>query len=498
MILRRLTTLTARIVLLFSLTALVTLAGIGAYLYQSLEAQLKLRDDHELLGKVDQLRYLLTRTASVEAIQKDPHRFYDATGKHEGLIVILHSVGGLELMRSGMPGSATLPPLKTVAANIEPSEEDLISWQMDSGASARVVAAWGKLKDQDSEVRIILSRTDFERTSLLASYKQDVLFSMLAGIFLAALLGYLVVRASLRPVRHIASQARSISAQQLDKRLNASAAPGELQVLVESFNAVLNRLQESFQRLSQFSADLAHDMRTPLNNLMMQSQVALSHPRSQDEYQALLGSNLEEYERLARMVESMLFLARADHAQIALDRQMLDAHEEMHRIAEYFEGVAEEKGVHCKVDIEADPIVWADPVLFRRAVNNLMANAIRYTPEGGMIRLLVQPGVHGQVVSVANPGPGIDKPQQKHIFDRFYRADQARAESATSAGLGLAIVQTIMKLHGGTAEVDSEPGRHTVFRLFFPHAPEPSPMPANTPIREKVPTQGERNNTWLK
>lgn len=479
MSMHRLSTLTARIVLLFSLAALVTLAGIGAYLYQSLETQLKLRDDHELIGKVDQLRYLLAQTPNVEAIQKDPHRFYDATGKHEGLIVLLQSADGVELVRSGLQNSVTLPQVTTITASAQPEEENLTSWKMDSGTTARVVAAWGKLNDEQSQVRIILARTDVERTALLETHKKDVMFSMVAGIFLAALLGYLVVRASLGPIRQIALQARSISAQQLDMRLNASAAPRELQILVESFNAVLDRLQESFQRLSQFSADLAHDMRTPLNNLMMQTQVALSHPRGEEEYQTLLGSNLEEYERLARMVESMLFLARADHAQIALDRQELNAREEMHRIAEYFEGVAEEKGVQCEVKIVDDPVIWADPVLFRRAVNNLMANAIRYTPEGGIIELCAKPVPHGQVVSVSNPGPGIEKHQHKHIFDRFYRVDQARAQSATSAGLGLAIVQTIMKLHGSTAEVESEPGRKTVFHLFFPDMSQPVQIQEN-------------------
>lgn len=498
MSLRRLPTLTARIVALFALTALMTFAGIGTYLYQSLDAQLKLRDDHELLGKVDQLRYLLSQTPSVEAIQKDPHRFYDATGKHEGLIVVLQSSGGLELMRSGLPRAANLPALSTTPADVEPGEEDLTSWKLDENASARVVAAWGKLQDQRSEVRIVLGRSDAELTTLLASYKKDVMFSMLAGIFLAVLLGYLVVRASLRPIRQIAAQARSISAQHLDKRLNASAAPGELQILVESFNAVLNRLQESFQRLSQFSADLAHDMRTPLNNLMVQTQVALSHPRSQEEYQALLGSNLEEYERLARMVESMLFLARADHAQIGLDWKKLDARNEMHRIAEYFEGVAEEKGVHCKVEAEEGVVVWADPVLFRRAVNNLMVNAIRYTPEGGTIHLRVTPGPDGQTISVINPGPGIDKAHLSRIFDRFYRVDRARTESASSTGLGLAIVHTIMKLHGGRAEVESEPNRFTSFMLIFPKQSDTvvvtGPMANNARDHADV----ERNEAWQK
>ncbi len=446
----------------------MTLAGTGTYLYHALDVQLKLRDDHELIGKVDQLRYLLTQTPSTEAIREDPHRFYDATGKHEGLIVVLQDQSGRDLMRSGIEPSVVLPALNTLAANEHPNDHSLTSWNLESGTTARIVAAWGMLKDPQSQVRIVLARTNGERAGLLATYKHHVFVAMLAGVLLAAVLAYLIVRGSLRPVRHIASQARSISAQQLNKRLDASAAPGELQTLVKSFNAVLNRLQESFQRLSQFSADLAHDMRTPLNNLMMQTQVALSHPRSIDEYQGLLGSNLEEYERLARMVESMLFLARADHAQIKPDKQLLDGEQELHRIAEYFEGVVDDVGVRTEISISGDAKVWADPALFRRAVNNLMSNAIRYTTPGGVIQLRITQEDNNKVISVSNPGTGIKTEDLSKIFDRFYRADQSRSQSASTAGLGLAIVQSIMKLHGGYASVESAPDDITRFHLFFP------------------------------
>lgn len=467
-----LSTLTARLGMLFALAALITFAGVGGYLYRSLASQLEARDDHELIGKVDQIRHLLSETPSIQAIRKDPHRFIDATGQHEGLIMILQAPNGEEIMRNGNAPAEVrrlpLPTMPSVASDKLPENASLRSWELPSDSSARVVAAWGKLNHPNEEVRIILARTDSDRMDLLGTYKRSVFGSIIGGSLLAAMLGYFVVSRSMKPVRHIASQARSISAEQFDKRLNASAAPGELQILVESFNAVLNRLQDSFQRLSQFSGDLAHDMRTPLNNLMVQTQVALSQPRSIEEYQVLLGSNFEEYERMARMVESMLFLARADHAQVILEKHALDATEELHRIAEYFEGVAEDAGVRFEIIVGRQATVWADPVLFRRAVNNLMANAIRFTGPGGVIQLACYSSVTGQIISVSNPGEAIDAQDLPRLFDRFYRADQVRAQSATSAGLGLAIVQSIMKLHGGWAEVESIPEGMTQFRLIFP------------------------------
>jgi two-component system heavy metal sensor histidine kinase CusS len=284
---------------------------------------------------------------------------------------------------------------------------------------------------------------------------------------LAGLLGYMLVRHGLRPLHLIARQAYSITAERLDTRLDASTAPRELQILVQSFNAMLDRLHDSFQRLTQFSADLAHDFRTPINNLMVQTQVALSHPRTIEDYQVLLASNTEEYERLARMVESMLFLARADHARIRLNKQLLEASAELQRIADYFEGIADDAGIHLTV--QANGLLSADATLLRRAVNNLVANAIRHTPKGGSVQLHGAELNDATEIAVINSGSEIDAIDMPRLFDRFYRADRARSDSASSTGLGLAIVQSIMKLHGGRAEVHST-NNLTTFRLLFPKA----------------------------
>lgn len=168
-----------------------------------------------------------------------------------------------------------------------------------------------------------------------------------------------------------------------------------------------DRLHSSFQRLSQFSGDMAHDLRTPINNLMVQTRVALSQPRSLGDYQALLVSNVEECERLARMLDNMLFLARADEAQVRVVKQSLDTQSELHRIAEYSDGVAAYAGVRIKINV-ADTVV-ADPTLFRRAVNNLIANAIRHTPAGGVITMTAKAQQKDTAISITNPGAGMDR-----------------------------------------------------------------------------------------
>jgi len=464
----RFASLTARLGVLFACVALLTFAAVGMYLYNSLAMQLAARDETDLLEKVGYIRHLLEETPSVENIRQDPHRFVDAAAGHGGLFLALRSGDGKRLM-ANEANWESLPALPVVPAHELPDKVSLRTWQIKPGLPARAVAAWGTLGGQgNDQVQIIMARTTSATNALLTAYRSTVWVAVFAGALLAGFLGFVLVRRGLRPIRAIAQQAHSITAQRLDRRLDAAAAPQELQTLVQSFNAMLDRLHDSFQRLSQFSADLAHDFRTPINNLMVQNQVALSQSRSIDDYQALLASNVEEYERLARMIESMLFLARADHAQVAVNKQALDARVELQRVADYFEGIAEDAGVHIVVD--AGHIVLADATLFRRAVNNLVANAIRHTPAGGAIHLETSARDGAIAVTVTNTGSVIDPDHIPRLFDRFYRADQARSDSATSAGLGLSIVQSIMTLHGGRVEVDSSVNG-TFFCLLFPAGP---------------------------
>jgi two-component system heavy metal sensor histidine kinase CusS len=311
---------------------------------------------------------------------------------------------------------------------------------------------------------------------MLGKYQARIVEWTLAGAAVAALLGLLLSRAGLLPLRSIAAEAAAITVNRLQTRLDAKSAPRELQDLVTSINGMLDRIEDSFQRLSQFSADVAHDLRTPISNLLGQTQVTLAKPRTAEEYQSLLASNVEEFERLARMVENMLFLARADNAQVALRKEGFDVRTELSRIAEYFHGMAEESGVAIRTDngvagaTSADGRLElsADPILFRRAVHNLLANAIRYTPAGGTVELDSRRNGRDVTVSVRNPGVGIAAEHLPHLFDRFYRTDRARSDSASSAGLGLAIVQSIARLHGGRVEVESRSGGMTLFRLVLP------------------------------
>jgi two-component system heavy metal sensor histidine kinase CusS len=268
-------------------------------------------------------------------------------------------------------------------------------------------------------------------------------------------------------VKSIGRQTSRIEAHNLSERLDIEGGPVELQDIAFSVNRMLDRLERAFVRLSQFSSDLAHDMRTPLANVISSSQVTLSRTRTIEEYEALIDSNIEECERLQRMIENMLFLARADNAQQLIKMAEFDAESELRRLASYFQGLAEEAGV--QIAVEGNARIAADATLFRRAVSNLMSNALDHAFAGSSVELSSSDSPECAVIKVTNRGRAIAPEHVDRIFERFYRVDASRHGSARNAGLGLAIVKSIMELHRGKVDVASDDER-TTFTLYFPRA----------------------------
>ncbi|HSW07247.1 heavy metal sensor histidine kinase [Aquabacterium sp.] len=298
-------------------------------------------------------------------------------------------------------------------------------------------------------------------------------FTLLAGALAAALMGVWIARRILAGPRHLAAVANRISVRPLHERLQVANSPTELRESAEAFNRMLDRLDSAFKRLSEFSSDLAHDLRTPINNLLGEAQVALSKPRSAAEYRAVLESAVEDYERISRLIENMLFLARADDPQAAIRPLWIDLQPWLERGCGYFEMLAEECGVTLAMQMAGVGAmwqqVWADETLLTRALGNLVSNALRYAPRGSQITVGSQLHEGGTcTLTVCNDGPPIAPEHQQRIFDRSFRVDPSRAGSASGSGLGLAIVKSIMDLHGGTVTVASAPGQPTVFSLWFP------------------------------
>lgn len=269
-----------------------------------------------------------------------------------------------------------------------------------------------------------------------------------------ALLGAWAARRGLRPLRQMGRIAASVSARSLTTRLPHTQMPEELAELASTVNAMLQRLDDAFQRLSAFSADIAHELRTPLSNLLTHTQVTLTRPRSLEEYREALHGNLEELQWMAQMVNDMLFLAKADHGLLVPGQSALALHEEVDALLEYYLPLAEDGDVELLREGEA--MLRGDRHMLRRALSNLLDNALRHTPPGGQIRVTLGPG--GQV-GVANTGAAIEAAALPRLFDRFYRADPARrAGGSEHAGLGLAITRSIVQAHGGSIRAECEGG----------------------------------------
>jgi len=277
------------------------------------------------------------------------------------------------------------------------------------------------------------------------------------GIVASALLGWFAARRGLAPARAMARVARNITASRLNDRLESHTMPVELVDLAEAFNAMLSRLEDSFRRLSDYSSDIAHELRTPISNLLTQTQVALSRLRTAEEYREVLYSNVEEYERMARMIGDMLFLAKADNGLIVPRTEPVDLANEVRDLFDYYDALADERGV--RLEISGEGTVPGERLMIRRAISNLLSNAMNYTAKGGCVNVRIDQVDGGATrLSVENPGETIPPEHLPRLFDRFYRVDPARPRSSEGAGLGLAITKSIVAAHRGVVRAFSADG----------------------------------------
>jgi two-component system heavy metal sensor histidine kinase CusS len=299
----------------------------------------------------------------------------------------------------------------------------------------------------------------------LAHFHRTLWLVIAASIVIMTLMGWIAVQQGHAPLRRIVARIHRISANELNTRLEPDSVPGELADLARSFNAMLQRVDKAFRRLSDFNADIAHELRTPIANLMTQTQVALSRARSVDAYREILYSNMEEYERMAQMVGDMLFLAQAERCPANQQLTELDLAAEIRALFDYYEGWAEEHGVTLALSGAATST--GDRPMLQRALGNLLSNAIRHTVAGETVRVGLERTPGGVRIAIENPGPDIPPEHLPKLFDRFYRVDPARTRNGSGAGLGLAIAKSIVDSHGGTIDVVSAAGR-TRFTITLP------------------------------
>lgn len=454
-------TLRGRLTVLIILSTSVILALSGLALYEALRSRIESSAAEQIDGITAALRQHLAKVGTLTDVRLNRDLWIDQLHGHSDMdLAILDSTGNVLVGTRGLRFDASL--LSTAAASaaisIEPARSSLrysISTVRLAGPGAPVV-------------RVVVQYDRAEDLSNLRAHAYTIVVIEVCGVVLAAVLAYGIAGLGLNPLRRFAVRAEQMSTSRLAHPVQELHVSGELRELEHAFNGMLARLDESFTRLGQFSSNLAHDMRTPLTNLQAAAQVALSQPRSADEYQAVIESSIDEYQRLSHMIEDMLFIARAEQAGQSLDIRRLDAADEAERVAGYYEALAEDAGVSIVVRGRAS--VEADLSLYQRALSNLLSNALKYAPRGSAITIECRQQGEATLIEVSDVGEGIHPRHLARIFERFYRIDPSRQNSASGTGLGLAIVKSIMDNHGGECGVDSLPGTLTTFWLRFPGA----------------------------
>lgn len=436
-------------------SAFVLILAATGFLYWALGRSLDQEDDNQIADQVRVLRDLLAdRPGDLEAVRQEAEQEF-LSRQHTQVYVRLLDEGGRILVET--PGLGRL-----LAATAFPPPGDLgrgFDRRSDDGTPLRVMTvrvAGGPPARSEYVVQVAMDRSG--EAELLADYRKNLLFVLGSALVICVVVGYRIARRGLRPIQVVTDTARRIDPAHLGERIAADGLPAELLVLADTFNRMLDRLEGSFTRLARFSADIAHELRTPVNNLRGEVEVALGKPRTPDEYRDVLTSNLEECGRLARLIESLLFLARAEnpHTQVAKERVNVGA--ELATLCEFYEAEAGEKGVELAVAVVGQVHADLNRTLFQRAVGNLVENAVAHTPPGGVVTMTAATTDTSTTVEVVDTGSGVSADHLPHVFDRFYRADPSRSSSTGNVGLGLAIVKSIVELHGGAIKIASDEG----------------------------------------
>jgi heavy metal sensor kinase len=299
-------------------------------------------------------------------------------------------------------------------------------------------------------------------------FLHSVLFLAPLGVLAAALMGWQMARRALRPMKELAAAAREIDVDKLQQRLPLRGAGDEVDELAQSFNETLGRLEDSVGQMRQFTASISHELRTPLTVLRGETEVALLEGHSVEDYRRLLVSQLEEFDSLTRMINDLLVLANAEAGEIRWSEQNVNLSRLAVALAEQLEPVAASRGIQMETVAEPDVHVRGDGSWLERVILNLLDNAIKFTPDGGKIRVGVAAENGSAKLRVEDQGIGIPPEALPHIFQRFYRAEPSRSKRVPGVGLGLALARWIVEKHRGRITVESQPGQGTCFMVWLP------------------------------
>lgn len=430
---------------------MVAVAGfstVGTLLHFALQRELQHLERQELEGKADVVQHFIDEVQSAADLGELRHHLDDTLIGNAGLRVWIVSADG-QLLYGG-----------THAPRVQPADAGRLSITREDGIVLTGVRHALRTGAVLPDAHVLIGLDPRPREALMRTYDRAAVLVCALCVAVTVVLSIAVTRRGLRPLHRLSDEAAHMAPDALSKRLAAQHASLELLPLVDSFNLVLDRVEDAYRQLEGFSADVAHELRTPLAILINGTEVALSRERPAEELQELLAAHLEDLRGLASMVNDMLFLAHADRGDRADKLAEVSLREQALSVADFLEALMESG--HHRLRIEGDVRVRVDPSLARRALINLVANAARFTPAGEAIVIRLDTSQDMARMSVCNPGPPIPADVQGRMFDRFWRGDASRPKSSERHGLGLAIVRAVARMHGGDTFAHSHGGVTTV------------------------------------
>lgn len=454
------TRLSTKLGLAVTAMSAVLVMMMAAFAYASMSHQLELRAKVELCKKLKQIEHSLADSylSSADLILH-PHNLRDQIVGHDNFT--------LAILDSSIPRKRLLSLGEDQGLEVQVTEADLRGFQLSqSSGGFEILTAYKQVRLKNQQrILVMLSLDRKNDSTLLNAYVKSTLIALPFILMLVGGCAWWIVRRELKPLRAFRKVAQRVTARDLSLRMDVSGLPDELSDLAHAVNFMLHRLDGDVQQLASFSDDLAHELRSPMSNLMGKAQVTLSRERPAEEYKQVLESCTEELERLSRMVSQMLFLASISQPSAALAFTSVDLQEEAQKVAELFAFPAEEKNMSLQVQGSARAL--GDRLMIQRAISNLLSNAIRHGTPNSTVTIILAGYPDKISLAVRNAGDGIDAKHLPRLFDRFYRVHACRSRQQGGTGLGLAIVRSIMNLHEGNIEVESERGQLTTFRLIF-------------------------------
>lgn len=447
--------LASRLSLAFSLISCVVFISIGGLSYQNFREMVYTQQDKALAARIKRMEVFLTDAHTVQILGKYPKLYENMVGHEDSIFIVKDAQHDL----------IKINPLQVNIPEFNYSNQIQYANNIAKHPSTRF--AFQLIQYGQQQYHLIAGQQWAVVNMMLKQYFWKIVLYSGLGILCSSLLGFVVGHYLFRSMRHLIAETNNINVQKLNSRIHVRSNNIEVQQLSHAMNEMLEKIQQDYQKLAQFSEDIAHELRTPLNNLMGQTQIILSQSRPLEELENLLYSHLEEYERLTKMIESMLFIARAEYAEYGLEKQALNVKQLLKTIVDYFDCVIEEHQMSVVFDLSDDLSIVANAALMQRAIANLISNAILHGKEQGVIALQASQSDQHVVIVVQTEGVFIDEKHLPYLFDRFYQVDESRHQKAQTGGLGLAIVSSIMQLHAGSTEVENR-FEGVAFKLILP------------------------------